>query len=883
MSAALSPPSFLNRRTALGAIIVAGVALAAWSFQDSRARDRERAETELVRRTTIQHTLMREVLGRYEDALFGLSALFTVDANVTLPEFLRAASRLQERTPGALAFEWVPLVTAAQRAGFEAALQASYPGRTFAFTEFDPAGPPRRAGDRPAYLPIGYIQPLEGSEAALGFDLMTGPTRAFLEQARTTRRITLTGQVRLLQAPAGRLGLVMISPVWRTSRPDQPAGSEAFLGYVQAVFLAQDLLEHARATHPDPVVDLLFIDDSATDPAERVLYYHPADRGRPDEAGDIEAAFRRGLHYEYPIPIGGRDWRVLYRPRAGWVEQQFTPLAWVRTAGVLTITLLLAGLIRSLSRRTTRIEHEVAERTAELAESRRELDTLLHALPGAAFRCLFDEHMTALFVSEGMLPLTGYPAEDYIAGRCHIAGLTLPADRPVVRAAVTGAMQQRQPFEVEYRFAHRDGREKWVLVRGRPIHAADGRFRFLEGLAIDVTALKLAEQEKLAIERQLLEAQKLESLGVLAGGIAHDFNNILTTVLMNATLARRVTDAAGPVTPHLAQIEEAARRATDLCQQMLAYAGKGKLVTDRIDLSALVRDTATLLEVTIRKSTRLDLRLADRLPPVLADATQLRQIVMNLVLNAADAIGEKPGVVTVTTCAQAADAAFLRTALGHPELPSGTYVGLEVTDNGAGMPPETIARIFEPFFSTKFSGRGLGLAAVRGIVQAHRGALFVGSQPGTGSTFRLLLPATSGAAGASATPFPAPSSAPVKLAGLVLVVDDEPSVRNIVAAVLEAHGATVLAAADGEAALALLRAHADRVALILLDMTMPGLSGEETLRRFRMANSRHPVILMSGFSEAQTMKRTTDLGVAGFVQKPFEIGTFLASVRPFLT
>jgi CheY-like chemotaxis protein len=267
---------------------------------------------------------------------------------------------------------------------------------------------------------------------------------------------------------------------------------------------------------------------------------------------------------------------------------------------------------------------------------------------------------------------------------------------------------------------------------------------------------------------------------------------------------------------------------------------------------------------------------------VLADITQLRQIVMNLVINAADAIADRPGVITITTYARTVDAAFLRTSLGHPELPAGTYVGLEVADSGVGMPPETIARIFEPFFSTKFSGRGLGLAAVRGIVQAHRGALFVESQPGAGSTFRLLLPATQGDAVSSATPFPPPAAGPVKLTGLVLVVDDEPTVRDIVSAVLEAHGASVLPAADGEAALALLRVNAGRIALVLLDMTMPGISGEETLRRFRMMNFRHPVILMSGYSETETMKRSTDLGVAGFVQKPFEIGPFLDRVKPFL-
>jgi signal transduction histidine kinase/CheY-like chemotaxis protein len=421
-----------------------------------------------------------------------------------------------------------------------------------------------------------------------------------------------------------------------------------------------------------------------------------------------------------------------------------------------------------------------------------------------------------------------------------------------------------------------------VLVRGRPIYDETGALRFLEGLAIDVTALKRAEAEKLAIERKLLAAQKLESLGVLAGGIAHDFNNILTSILGNASLARHDLASGQPIDRSLQQIELAARRAADLCQQMLAYAGKGKIVTDRVDLSELVRGTAALLEVTLKTRARLELHLASGLPAVVADPTQLRQIVMNLVINAADAMSGPAGLIIVTTFTQQADAALLRRAQGGAELEPGTYVGIEVRDHGSGMTPETIARIFEPFFTTKFSGRGLGLSAVLGIVQGHRGALFVESTPGQGSTFRLLLPATTGAASVSAYPFPTPAARSV-LRGTALVVDDEEAVRTIAGTVLGMHGAEVLLAASGEEAIELLRREGDRVAVVLLDMTMPGINGEETLRRMRLLNARQPVILMSGYSESETMQRSANLGVVRFIQKPFEIETLLAAAKPFLT
>ena len=891
--------AFFNHRAALLVVVAAGAAVAMWSFQDSRHRDYERAREEFIRRATIRHTLTREVLGRYEDALFGLAALFMLDGNVSPAEFERVARRLEEHTPGAQALEWAPWVTAAERPGLEVMLARHYAPIPFEFFERDATGGRRRAGERAAYLPVTYVHPVAGNERVLGFDFLSGSARALLEQARATGKIVVTPQVHLVQ-PANQLGIIMAQPV---SRPTATEGTPEFVGFVEVVFRTQDLLERTRTSHPDTILDMLFIDADQTDPALRVLYYRPANEAAPRDVPPTEAGFREGLSQELSIPIGGRDWRVLYRPRAGWLEEQITPLAWIRTAGVLVITLLLAGLIQVLERRTHTIKREVAARTAELRdaqklleedirrrtlaeselhESRRQLSNLISQLPGAAFRCRFDESLTALFASEGMRALTGYPAADFVAGHIHIAQLTVPADRPAIRTAVVTAIQERRPFEVEYRITHRDGREKWVLVRGHPIHDEAGALRFIEGLAIDVTALKLAEQEKIAIERKLLAAQKLESLGVLAGGIAHDFNNILTSVLANASLARRDAEAHGAVSRSLEQIEHAARRAADLCQQMLAYAGKGKIVTDQVDLSELIRGTTSLLEVTINKNTRLELRLADHLPPVLADVTQIRQIVMNLVINAADAIGAQPGAITVRTFAQSAEAGLLRSALGQPELPPGNYVGLEVSDTGCGMAPETIARIFEPFFTTKFSGRGLGLSAVLGIVQSHRGALFVESAPGAGSRFRLLLPAAQDAPAAGTMTDARVITTPRPLHGTMLVIDDEEAIRAVAVAVLKSHGATVLEAADGDAALRMLREQGDKISLVLLDMTMPGISGEETLRRMRLANFRQTVIMMSGYSEAETMQRSASLGATGFVQKPFELESLLAKVRPFL-
>jgi two-component system, cell cycle sensor histidine kinase and response regulator CckA len=394
----------------------------------------------------------------------------------------------------------------------------------------------------------------------------------------------------------------------------------------------------------------------------------------------------------------------------------------------------------------------------------------------------------------------------------------------------------------------------------------------------DLTARRAAELEKKRMQQQLQETQKLESLGVLAGGIAHDFNNLLTGVLGNASLARdRLADQSDLHEP-LRHIERAAMRASELCQQMLAYAGKGRFVVEPLDLSRLVEETAKLLDLSIARRASLELKLETGLPSVLADSAQLRQIVMNLVLNAAEAINHPAGTITVTTGRLLIDRKFLNSVRAATELPEGEGVFLEVRDNGSGMDRETLTRIFEPFFTTKFTGRGLGLASVLGIVRSHRGALQVQSELGRGTTFRLVLAAH------QQTAVPSRGTPPIfhvpkKNRGRLLIVDDEESVRSVSRQALERIGYTIDTAEDGEAALSLLRDAPAAYRVILLDYTMPKLDGAQTLREIRLINPGACVILMSGFPEQEARERLGDGVLAGFIQKPFDIGQLRNSVQ----
>ena len=863
------------------AIVGLGVMAAALWYRAGRAAEQERIQTEIDRRIGVRHQLVREVLNRYEDSLFGLSALFMSNANVSRMDFVRATTRLEQRIKGAQAFEWVPEVAHQDRANMEAVLQRTYARRVFEFFEFDAAGGVRRAADRPTYYPIVYIQPMRGNERALGFDLMSGPTRGFLELAKERRQMVVTSQLRLVQETGNQLGVVLIWPVYRLGRPASPQTGETFAGFLQCVFRVHDMLEIARPLQRDGILDMLFIDASETDPGRRLLYYRPADDDARREPAPTEAEFRAGGADEQRLRFGGRDWRVLFRPRAGWRESQHSSTPLVRSIGIVLFSALLAGLVQIVARRTEMIRQEVEERTAQLAESRRQLASTLHSLPGMAYRATYDDQMTVVFMSEGALELTGWTADEFMSGVAHYRDCIHPDDLTRVREATRAALHDRQDIELEYRLRTKSGAEKWVLSRGHGVYSQEGRLDVFEGLVIDITAQRAAEDARLGLERKLLEGQKLESLGLLAGGIAHDFNNLLSSILGNANLARSALPPPALGEHHLRAIENASLRAAELCRQMLAYAGKGRFVIEPADLTALAEDLLPLLKVTVGRNATLQLDLARDLPAVMADATQLRQIVMNLVLNAADAIGDRRGEILLTTGVDRVDAAFLATCVAGAGLPGGDYVFLEVRDTGCGMSPAVLAKIFDPFFTTKFAGRGLGLAAVLGIVRGHKGALCVSSTEGIGSSFRLFLP-PGPAAPQKARPLPAPAAERWTHAGRVLLVDDEEPVRFVMGEMLRTFGLTVETAADGEAGLKAFRGAAAPFDFVILDLLMPGLNGEQTLLALREHKAEVAVLLISGYNEGDVLNRLRGAGPLAFLAKPFTRDALERKLRELL-
>ncbi len=504
----------------------------------------------------------------------------------------------------------------------------------------------------------------------------------------------------------------------------------------------------------------------------------------------------------------------------------------------------------------------------------------------ARFRQLFEGAGDGVLLSHRGVAVMANPAFGRLLGRdpelmvgCRTDSFT-PDRQPDGRAShevlesIRESVHQGGTVMVPLTFLATNGQEVHTEVSASPVR--EGERVLVQSIIRDVTEARRAQSERALLERQLFQAQKMESLGVLAGGIAHDFNNLLMGVLGHVGLAIEKVGPDSPVSRNLEAAHKAGQRAADLTRQMLAYSGRGQFLIRPLDLGNQVEELLKLLEVSIPKGVTLQLELQPNLPQVAADESQIHQVIMNLVLNAAEAIGEGGGLIRLRTGTKHLEPADLAEfVLGHETLP-GAYTYLEVEDSGCGMDEVTLSRIFEPFFTTKFTGRGLGLAALVGIVRGHRGALHVRTAPGAGTLFRIFLPALSLPPQASPVIVPAQGRQGI---GRILVVDDEEIVRSVARQALEARGYEVLEAADGLDAVKEVELRGAEISLVLLDMTMPRLGGEGAFRRIRELRPDLPVILSSGYTEQDALSRFQEPGLRGFIQKPYSPKELVAKIQ----
>jgi two-component system, cell cycle sensor histidine kinase and response regulator CckA len=837
---------------------------------------------------------------RFEDVLTSLRTLFENADSVSREDFRRVTADFLARQDGVIALRWVPVVRAEDRDNWEAR-QRNEGAAGFQIVE--PQGNARRAAARPSYYPICYAEPADANASMLGFDLLAGPHAPYLEEAAASGVAIASPKLPMRGEPPDAWPVVGTLAVFERRQPtDTPEQRRAALkGFVQLVCHLETVLKSSMNGLRKSGFDLLLLQGDTNGGPIVPVAFLPAEMRRQPLPSAPDKPFVGPLALNEDDRIGHRSWLFSFRPCPEWLAENSSPYP----VAVLLIGLLVTGItglsLSAANVRTRVVTNEVESRTRELSElnrsyaeeireRRRAEETL--AREGNLLRTLLDTLPELIYVKD---TAGRYLLVNEAHRRFHRLGENTTLVGRTVFDLVPPELAQRyhdddqhvlgtglpvQDREEPARLP--DGGEGTLLTTKLALRDGAGKIVGLVGVSRDITAQKRAHAEQQALDHRLQETQKLESLGVLAGGIAHDFNNILTSVLGYASLTRLELVEHPTAQAHLERIEQAALRAAELCKQMLAYSGRGHFVVHQVDVSRLVEETIPLVQVSLSKRITLRHQLERGLPAVIADVTQIRQIIMNLVINAADAIGERAGLVYIATGVMRADRAYLTQTYLSPELAEGDYVYLEVRDDGCGMSAETKARIFEPFFSTKFTGRGLGLAAVLGIVRGHGGAIRVDSEPGLGTTFRLLLPAAKGVVPVPANPPPA-ATADLRATGTILVVDDEENVRTVAARILETLGFDSVLTANGAEALAVFREEPARFAAVLLDLTMPTMDGAETFQRLQALSPGLPVVIMSGFSEQEAVTQFTGEGFAGFVQKPFQIGVLRKRLQHVLS
>jgi len=537
-------------------------------------------------------------------------------------------------------------------------------------------------------------------------------------------------------------------------------------------------------------------------------------------------------------------------------------------------TLCYAMVLRDISERKAvekalqnshdNLETLVEERTAKLRDLAAIIEVSLN-LVGMA-----DEHGNVLYINPAGRKTLGLRKNKAVGGM-KIAHFHSPETNKVLVEDIFPQAIKYGTVETECEFIDHNSNPVPMACTFMSLPDKQGKPTRMAVVARDL-------RNEIALQQQVKHVDRLESLGVLAGGIAHDFNNILTAIIGNTELAARKIDKHAAAQKNLESIKKSGLQAANLCKQMLAYSGKGSFIIQPLDLSRLIIEITSLLEVSIDKNIALKLQLDESLPTIDGDMTQIQQIIMNLVINASEAMDKSGGTIVVKTGLMQVDKAYLKSSLHKIGTSIGHFIYMEVSDSGCGMDLDTQKKIFDPFFTTKFTGRGLGMSAVLGIVNGHNGILNLYSELGKGTVFKIAFPVSS-LSNAAVTEQQHNAETIINCSGKVLVIDDEEDIRQIACLLLEDMGYSVVTAEDGEHGLEVFQKYQQELVGVILDMTMPRMNGEECFHALQNIAPNVQVILSSGYSEEDATSCFQAKELAGFIQKPYQIDHFQKVVK----
>ena len=710
-----------------------------------------------------------------------------------------------------------------------------------------------------------FAEPEKANLRALGFNSASSPAqRESLLGARDSGLAKASPPMSLAQAPQAGPGFVLRMAVYRAQGvpPTQEARREAFSGCVNAVFLIQDLAGSSFERAEEDGIHLriwdlqapqrLFLEGGTRSPRQWWQRFGP-----------------RGFRTARDLNIGQRKWRLDFQTDPSFFLPSEVGLPWLAGATWLVVGVLLAGLLRSWSRTGQRAQKLAERMTVKLGHNEARLRAIARVMPDAIlvldglgrYREVLTHDAARLLAPPG--PLLGRRLDEV---------LPAPLAETMLRT-IQAVLQDRREHSLDYSIESARGLLRFN-ARVTPMELDFEDEPCVLWAARDVT-------EHVGQEAALLQAQKLESLGVLAGGIAHDFNNLLTAILGHLSLSRLALEEGADPTHHLDRMDASIQRAADLARQLLAYSGRTSFQIQILDLNALVEEMSGLLGVSRSKLVSLEVHLQPGLPPIQADRVQIQQVVMNLVTNASEAIGERPGRVGIRTTLNHMGHQSLEQRMPGQNLEPGTFVSLVVDDNGGGMAEEVIARIFDPFFTTKPTGRGLGLSTMRGILRAHRAGIEISSKLGEGTTITLHFPATEPV---SPDPLEETDHAyiPPPLPGTLLLAEDEPAIRNLTRQMAERLGYQVLEAEDGEVAWEIFQERQREIQVVILDLTMPRKGGAEVYALIRSQWPDLPILICSGYSREAIPPAQGPDEPRAFLQKPFSFAQLERALRKLM-
>jgi len=785
------------------------------------------------------------------------------EAVLGLRDHLQAAGRLDPATFAGYAapvhgrhrylqaLQWLPRVGPDNRAELEGQGRRLDPA--FRFFTRDAAGTVRPVPADQEFFAVQLVEPLAGNEVSLGYSASQLATRQMaVRQALETGELATTGPLTLIQESGSQSGFLAMVPI--------PGPDGRPKGLVQGVFRAGDLVRRSMA----------FLEPKGIGVRLSSRFHWEQDHPLHTEGSRLKPIGRdaRPLRLERTFEMAGRLWTVQATAEGGRFSRDLGLPGWIILATGGGFTLILAGYLRMLLERTDAVRLLVVARTRELqAETERHRrDAQALRASEARYRQLveamdqglwiLDTEGRTTFVNRRLAGLLGCPPAD-MGGRPFTDFLheaEAPRGRRLLGEWLAGAGVHH-----DLRFRRRDGGELWAIVAGSLVAGTEGEPAGILAMVTDVT-------ERRRTEEQQLQSQKLESLGVLAGGIAHDFNNLLAAMLGNLGIAQLRLGEDSELRTPLDNLEKSLLRAAHLTRQMLAYAGKAQSQVAPLDFNQAVSEISHLIAVSHSKKVQVRYELAPGLPALNADAAQLQQVVMNLVTNAAEAIGDREGTVTLTTGMRSWTPAGLAEDFPGQAMEPGDYLTLEVRDTGCGISPEVKARIFEPFYTTKFAGRGLGLSSMQGIVRGHGGGIRIESDVGHGTAFLVAFPLRWAAGGSPEAALDAP---PWRGSGTVLLVEDEAAVRETTEVLLRGLGFQVVTAADGQEAVDRFAAAPGDFRAVLLDYTMPRMNGLEAFRAMLAIDPGCRAILTSGYREPEALDGPEALRFAVFLPKPY--------------